>query len=200
LQWSCTSGEILALAWPEPAMVTAAAATCFLGSIAVRCAHPCACGLESRGKPQTRDRALEALLCLFPVGGIASESPTIRVWEKLVAVGLLCEVQVCSLAKMMSRAEDGSRRGFGSWFARRVRWVLLLAVLLWSRRCGVSVATMTGCGWSTEFSVGARPAYFPCEARRLIQSCLSLARVANWWHGPAWTPTPFVKLCPGSRR
>jgi hypothetical protein len=33
-----------------------------------------------------------------------------------VAVGLLCEVQVCSLAKMMTRAEDGSRRGFGSRF------------------------------------------------------------------------------------
>jgi hypothetical protein len=116
LQWFCTSGEILAPVWPELVMVTAAAATCFLGSIAVKCAHSCARGLDSGGKPRIRDRALEALLCLFPVGGIASESPTVRVWERMVAVGLLCEVQVCSLAKMMTRAEDGSRRGFVSRF------------------------------------------------------------------------------------
>jgi hypothetical protein len=40
---------------------------------------------------------------------------------------LLCEVQVCGLAKMMTRAEDGSRRGFVSQITQRVRWVLLLS-------------------------------------------------------------------------
>jgi hypothetical protein len=110
------SGEILAPAWPELAMVTAAGVTYFLGSIVVRCAHSCACGLDSGGKPQIRDRAMEALLCLFPVGGIVSESPSVRVWGMMVVVGLLCEVQVCSLAKMMTRAEDGSRRSFVSRF------------------------------------------------------------------------------------
>jgi hypothetical protein len=73
------------------------------------------------------DRAMEALLCLFLVGGIVSESPAVRDWGKMVVVGLLCEVQVCSLAKMMTRAEDGSRRGFVSWLTRRVRWVILLS-------------------------------------------------------------------------
>jgi hypothetical protein len=34
----------------------------------------------------------------------------------MVVVGLLCEVQVCSLAKRMTRAEDGSRRDFVSQF------------------------------------------------------------------------------------
>jgi hypothetical protein len=50
---------------------------------------------------------------------------------------LLCEVQVCSLAKLMTRAEDGSRRGFVSRFTRRVRWVLLLccAVVESETRC-----------------------------------------------------------------
>jgi hypothetical protein len=32
------------------------------------------------------------------------------------------------------------------------------AVLLWSWRCGVSAATMTGRGWFAAYSVGARPA------------------------------------------
>jgi hypothetical protein len=59
---------------------------------------------------------MEALLCLVLVGGIVSESPAARAWGKMVVVGLLCEVQVCSLAKRMTRAEDGSRRDFGSWF------------------------------------------------------------------------------------
>jgi hypothetical protein len=45
----------------------------------------------------------------------------------MVVVGLLCDVQVCSLAKMMTRAKHGSRRGFVSRFTRRVRWVLLLS-------------------------------------------------------------------------
>jgi hypothetical protein len=31
-------------------------------------------------------------------------------------------------------------------------------VLLWSRRCGVSVATMTGLRWFAAYPVGARPA------------------------------------------
>jgi hypothetical protein len=34
----------------------------------------------------------------------------------MVVVGLLCEVQVCSLAKRLARAEDGSARGFVSRF------------------------------------------------------------------------------------
>jgi hypothetical protein len=34
----------------------------------------------------------------------------------MVVVGPLCEVQVCSLVKMMARAEDGSRRDFVSRF------------------------------------------------------------------------------------
>jgi hypothetical protein len=59
-------------------MVTAVAVTYFLGSIVVRCAHSCACGLDSRGKPQIQDRAMEALLCLFLVGGIATESLAVR--------------------------------------------------------------------------------------------------------------------------
>jgi hypothetical protein len=95
-------------------MVMTAGITYFLGSIVVRCAHSCAYGLDSGGKPQIRDRAMEALLCLFLVGGIVSESPTVRVWGTMVVVGLLCEVQVCSLAKRMTRAEDGSRRDFVS--------------------------------------------------------------------------------------
>jgi hypothetical protein len=78
---------------------------------------------------------------------------------------------------------------------RRVRWVPLLVVLLWSQSCGgVAAATMTGRGRFAVFSVGASLAYFPCDARRLSQSCLSLARVANWWHGPAWAPAPFGEL------
>jgi hypothetical protein len=84
---------------------------------------------------------------------------------------------------------------------RRVRWVLLLAVLLWIRSCGgVAAATMTGRGRFAVYSVDASPAYFPCEARRLSRSCLSLARVANWWHGPAWAPALFGELSLGSRR
>jgi hypothetical protein len=59
---------------------------------------------------------MEALLCLVLVGGIVSESPVARVWGKLVVVGLLCEVQVCSLVKRMTRAKDGSRRDFVSRF------------------------------------------------------------------------------------
>jgi hypothetical protein len=39
---------------------------------------------------------------------------------------LLCEVQLYSLARMMTRAEDGSRRDFVSRFTWRVRWILLL--------------------------------------------------------------------------
>jgi hypothetical protein len=110
------SGEILAPAWLELAMVTVVAITYFLGSIVVRCAHSCACGLDSGGKPQIRDRAMEARLCVVLVGGIVSESPAARVWGKMVVVGLLCEVQVCSLAKRMTRAEDGLRRDFVSRF------------------------------------------------------------------------------------
>jgi hypothetical protein len=34
----------------------------------------------------------------------------------MVVVGPLCEVQLCSSAKMMARAEDGSRRDFVSRF------------------------------------------------------------------------------------
>jgi hypothetical protein len=59
---------------------------------------------------------MEALLCLFLVGGIVSELPAVRDCGMVVVVGLLCEVQVCSLAKMMTRVEDGSRRGFVSRF------------------------------------------------------------------------------------
>jgi hypothetical protein len=59
---------------------------------------------------------MEARLCLVLVGGIVSESPAARVRGKMVVVGLLCEVQVCSLAKRMTRTEDGSRRDFVSWF------------------------------------------------------------------------------------
>jgi hypothetical protein len=92
-------------------MVTTVAVTYFLGSIIVRCVHSCTCGLYSGGKPWIRDRAMEVLLCLFLVGGIVSESPAVRDWEKMVAVGLLCEVQVCSLAKMTTRVEDGLRWG-----------------------------------------------------------------------------------------
>jgi hypothetical protein len=83
-------------------MVTATGVTFFHGSIVVRCVYSCACGLDSGGKPQIRDRAMEALLCLFLVGGIVSESPAVRVWGKMVVVGLLCDVQVCSLVKMMT--------------------------------------------------------------------------------------------------
>jgi hypothetical protein len=45
----------------------------------------------------------------------------------MVVVGLLCEVQVCTLAKMMTRAEDGSRWGFISRFTRHIQWVFLLS-------------------------------------------------------------------------
>jgi hypothetical protein len=65
--------------WPELAMAAAAVVAYFLGSIVVRCAHYCACGLDSGGKPLIRDRAMEALLCLVLVGGIVSESPAARV-------------------------------------------------------------------------------------------------------------------------
>jgi hypothetical protein len=64
--------------WPELAMASAAVVAYFLGSIVVRCAHYCACGLDSGGKPLIRDRAMEAL-CLVLVGGIVSESPAARV-------------------------------------------------------------------------------------------------------------------------
>jgi hypothetical protein len=70
---------------------------------------------------------MEALLCLFLVEGIVSESPAVMDWGKMVVVGLLCEVQVCTLAKMMTRAEAGSRWGFVSRFTRCVRWVFLLS-------------------------------------------------------------------------
>jgi hypothetical protein len=60
-------------------MAAAAVVAYFLGSIVVRCAHCCACGLDSGGKPLIRDRAMEALLCLVLVGGIVSESPAARV-------------------------------------------------------------------------------------------------------------------------
>jgi hypothetical protein len=60
-------------------MVTAVAVTYFLGNIVVRCAHSCAYGLDSGGKPLIQDRAMEALLCLVLVGGIISESPAARV-------------------------------------------------------------------------------------------------------------------------
>jgi hypothetical protein len=74
-----------------------------------------------------------------------------------VVAGLLCDVQVCSLTKMITQAEDGSRRGFVSQFTRRVRWVLLLSRA--ARSCGgISAVTMTGRGWFAEYSVGARPA------------------------------------------
>jgi hypothetical protein len=53
-------------------MVTAVVVAYFLGSIIVRCAHYCACGLDSGGKPKIRDQAMEALLCLVLVGGIVS--------------------------------------------------------------------------------------------------------------------------------
>jgi hypothetical protein len=68
-------------------MVTAVAVTYFLGSIVVRCAHSCACGLDSKGKPYIQDRAMETRLCLFLVGGITSESPAVRDWGKMVVVG-----------------------------------------------------------------------------------------------------------------
>jgi hypothetical protein len=45
---------------------------------------------------------MEALLCLFLAGGIVSELPAVRDCGMMVIVGLLCEVQVCSLAKMMT--------------------------------------------------------------------------------------------------
>jgi hypothetical protein len=70
---------------------------------------------------------MEALLYIFLVEGIVSKSPAVRDWGKMVVVGLLCEVQVCILAKMMTQAEDGLRRGFISRFTPRVRWVLLLS-------------------------------------------------------------------------
>jgi hypothetical protein len=60
-------------------MATVAVVAYFLGSIVVRCAHYCACGLDSRGKTLIRDRAMEALLCLVLVGGIISESHAARV-------------------------------------------------------------------------------------------------------------------------
>jgi hypothetical protein len=117
-------------------MVTPAGAADFSGSIVVSCALSYSCGLGSGGKPQIRDRAMEALLRLFPSWDIVSESPTARVSAKRVVAGQLCKVQVCSLAKVVRRAEVGSRLGFGSRMSRRVRRVLLLAVLLWSRSCG----------------------------------------------------------------
>jgi hypothetical protein len=88
----------------------------FLGSIVARCAQSCAYGLDSRGKPLISDQATEAMWCLFLVGGIVLELTVVRDCGMVVVIGLLCEVQVCSLAKMMSRAEDGSRRGFVSRF------------------------------------------------------------------------------------
>jgi hypothetical protein len=72
-------------------MVTPAGVTYFLGSIVVRCVHSCACGLDSGGKPQIWDRAMEALLCLFLVGGIVSESPAVRDWD----------VDVCKLRSIL---------------------------------------------------------------------------------------------------
>jgi hypothetical protein len=89
----------------------------------MKCAYSCACGLDS-SDPGSGDGGIVVSL---PCWGIVSESPTVRVWGKMVVVGLLCDVQVCSLAKMMTRAEDGSRQGFVSRFTRRVRWVLLLS-------------------------------------------------------------------------
>jgi hypothetical protein len=82
------SGEILIPTWLELAMVTPAGVTYFIGSIVVRCVHSCACGLDSGGKPQIWDRAMEALLYVFLVGGIVSESPAVRDWGKMVVVGL----------------------------------------------------------------------------------------------------------------
>jgi hypothetical protein len=159
LQLLGTLGEILAPAWPELVMVTAVVVAYFLGSIIVRCAHYCACGHDFEGKPQIRDRAMEALLCLVLVGGIISESPAVRDWAKMVVVGLLCEVQVCSLAKMMTRAEDGSRWGFVSRFYPACPMGSSTKPCC----CGVgaavvSAATMTGREWFAEYSVGASPA------------------------------------------
>jgi hypothetical protein len=57
-----------------------------------------------------------------------------------------------------------------------------------------------GRGWFAEYSVRATSPYLPCEARRLSRSYLSLAHVANWWHGPAWAPTAFLELYLGSCR
>jgi hypothetical protein len=63
-------------------MMTAVAVTYFLGSIVVGCAHSYACGLDSVGKPQIWDRAMEAWLCLFLVGGIALESLVVKDWGR----------------------------------------------------------------------------------------------------------------------
>ena len=97
-------------------MVTPGGVSEFLGSIVACCARPSPCGLDSGGKPLIRDQAMEALLCLFLVGGIVSESPAAKGLVMMVVAGQLCEVQVCSLAKRMTRAEDGSRLGFVSRF------------------------------------------------------------------------------------
>jgi hypothetical protein len=73
------SGEILAPAWSELAMVTAMAVTYFLGSIVVRCAHSYTCSLDSGGKPQIQDWAMEARLCLFLVGASPRSRPQSRI-------------------------------------------------------------------------------------------------------------------------
>ena len=78
---------------------------------------------------------MEALLCLFLLGGIVSESTTVRGSVKRACLpGQLCEVQGCSLAKMIRRAEVGSRLGFGSRVPGVSDGFSCLAALLWSRR------------------------------------------------------------------
>ena len=49
-------------------MATPVGAADFPGSIVVSCALSYACGLGSGGNPQIQDRAMEALLRLFPLG------------------------------------------------------------------------------------------------------------------------------------
>ena len=79
------------------------------------------------------------------------------------------------------------RRGAGfclaTMMASRGAWVAA-----WSSVVGSS-RRVRGALWGT---VGASPAYFPCEARRQSRSCRLLARVAICWHVPSWLRRLFV--------
>ena len=51
----------------------------------------------------------------------------------------------------------------------------------------VQVVTMTCARWSFAVgTIGASPAYFPCDTRRQSRRCRLLVRVAICWHVPSW--------------
>ena len=163
----------------------------FLEALSWRCAPP-PHGFGSGGKPQIlwigRWRRLRVFLLL---GGIVSEQATTGrpmdggIFAMWVAAS--SPRGLWHLRRVVCRGGlfGGADFRLATKMASRGTLVAARASVVGSSRC------VRGALWGT---VGASPAYFPCDDRRQSRSCRLFARVAFCWHVPSWFLCSYLRV------